>query len=340
MSNGKPTSSSTPYDDVFRTLLNDCSSLIIPVINEVFGEDYRGDEEVLFYPNEHFIQGQDTSTKEKITDSCFQVIGIRKKKYHLECQSTTDNKMIVRMFEYDTQIALDAGEVVQGTLTVEFPHSAVLYLRHNSRTPDAMTVRIKTPGGEISYQVLVMKTQQYTIDEIFEKKLLFLIPFYIFTHESRFDEYENNADKRELLRTEVIGTMEKLEQMASTGEISEYEKCTIVDMSRKVVEKIAAKYENVRKEVTSVMGGKVLEYEAKTILQNGIKKGKIEGKIDSILELLEELGTVSDELCSCIQEEKDMEVLKLYLKKASRAQSVQEFEQWILQEMKRMDAVE
>ena len=247
--------------------------------------------------------------------------------------------MIVRMFEYDTQIALDAGEVVQGTLTVEFPHSAVLYLRHNSRTPDAMTVRIKTPGGEISYQVLVMKTQQYTIDEIFEKKLLFLIPFYIFTHESRFDEYENNADKRELLRTEVIGTMEKLEQMALTGEISEYEKCTIVDMSRKVVEKIAAKYENVRKEVTSVMGGKVLEYEAKTILQNGIKKGKIEGKIDSILELLEELGTVSDELRSCIQEEKDMEVLKLYLKKASRAQSVQEFEQWILQERKRMDAV-
>ena len=203
MSNGKTTSSNTPYDDVFRTLLNDCSSLIIPVINEVFGEDYRGDEEVLFYPNEHFIQGQDTSTKEKITDSCFQVIGIRKKKYHLECQSTTDNKMIVRMFEYDTQIALDAGEVVQGTLTVEFPHSAVLYLRHNSRTPDAMTVRIKTPSGEI---------------------------------------------------------------------------------------------------------------------------------FASIMELLEEHGTVPDGLRTCIQEEKDMEVLKLYLKKASRVQSVEEFEQWVLKE--------
>ena len=224
---------------------------------------------------------------------------------------------------------------MQGTLTVEFPHSAVLYLRHNSRTPDAMTVRIKTPGGEISYQVLVMKTQQYTLDEIFEKRLLFLIPFYIFTHESRFDEYENNAEKQELLKREVMEIMDKLEQMALAGEISEYEKCTIVDMTRKVVEKITAKYENVRKEVTSVMGGKVLEYEAKKILQSGIQKGKI----DSILELLEELGTVSDELRSCIQEEKDMEVLKLYLKKASRAQSVQEFEQWILQERKRMDAV-
>ena len=48
--------------------------------------------------------------------------------------------------------------------------------------------------------------------------------------------------------------MEKLEQMALAGEISEYEKCTIIDMTRKVVEKITAKYENVRKEVTSVMG--------------------------------------------------------------------------------------
>ena len=30
----------TPYDDVFRTLLNDCSSLIIPVVNEIFHESY------------------------------------------------------------------------------------------------------------------------------------------------------------------------------------------------------------------------------------------------------------------------------------------------------------
>ena len=45
---------STPYDDVFRTLLNDCSSLIIPVINEIVGEDYSGQEKIIFSPNEHF----------------------------------------------------------------------------------------------------------------------------------------------------------------------------------------------------------------------------------------------------------------------------------------------
>ena len=34
--------SDTPYDDVFRTLLNDCSRLIIPVIHTVSGEQYSG----------------------------------------------------------------------------------------------------------------------------------------------------------------------------------------------------------------------------------------------------------------------------------------------------------
>ena len=29
---------STPYDDAFRTLLNDCKTLILPVLNEAFGE--------------------------------------------------------------------------------------------------------------------------------------------------------------------------------------------------------------------------------------------------------------------------------------------------------------
>ena len=43
------------YDSVFRTILNDCSRLIIPIINITFGETYTGDERIEFFPNEHFI---------------------------------------------------------------------------------------------------------------------------------------------------------------------------------------------------------------------------------------------------------------------------------------------
>ena len=62
--------------------------------------------------------------------------------------------------------------------------------------------------------------------------------------------------------------------MAECGEISEYVKCTITDMSEKVLEHIAAKYNTVRKGVKAIMGGKVLEYEAKTIKREGIAEGR------------------------------------------------------------------
>ncbi len=63
----------TPYDDVFRTLLNDCPSLIIPVINEIFGEHYTGNEQIHFLPNEHFINRQGGEEQERITDSNFVI---------------------------------------------------------------------------------------------------------------------------------------------------------------------------------------------------------------------------------------------------------------------------
>lgn len=66
---------STPYDDVFRTLLNDCSSLIIPVINEIFGEKYTGKEKIIFSSNEHFLNQQDGNEDERITDTSFKIQG-------------------------------------------------------------------------------------------------------------------------------------------------------------------------------------------------------------------------------------------------------------------------
>ena len=54
------------YDGAFRTILNDCRQLILPVINEIFGEDYTGGEEIRFFPNEHFLDQQDEADKERI----------------------------------------------------------------------------------------------------------------------------------------------------------------------------------------------------------------------------------------------------------------------------------
>ena len=53
----------TIYDGAFRTILNDCRKLIIPIINEIFHETYTGEEEIRFSPNEHFLDRQDDADK-------------------------------------------------------------------------------------------------------------------------------------------------------------------------------------------------------------------------------------------------------------------------------------
>ena len=105
----------TPYDDVFRTLLTDCTELMIPVVNEIFHTDYTGKETICLLQNEHFIKMPNGSEQERITDSSFEIIRketspelqIQRKRYHIECQSTEDGSMIIRMFEYDVQLALE-----------------------------------------------------------------------------------------------------------------------------------------------------------------------------------------------------------------------------------------
>ena len=86
----------TVYDNVFGTMLHDCTRLIIPVVNEVFGEDYSGDEEIMFLHNEHYVLQPEGNTKEKITDTSFRICGKVNKNYHIECQSTADSSMIER----------------------------------------------------------------------------------------------------------------------------------------------------------------------------------------------------------------------------------------------------
>ena len=59
-----------------------------------------------------------------------------------------------------------------------------------------------------------------------------------------------------------------------------------LDMSRKVIEHLAVKYKNVAKGVSRTMGGKVLNYEAKDILNRGRREGEEYTKIQIATKLL------------------------------------------------------
>ena len=271
---------STPYDDVFRTMLNDCSRFILPLLNEVFGENYDGTETIVFANDYHYQNKQNGAEDKIITDASFKVIkGDTEKKYHLECQSTIDNSMVLRFFEYDSQIALDdatiekivgddGGKKSDGVVTVTFPHSAVLYLRSNKNTGDVMTIRFVTPGGELKYDIPIIRMQSYSLEDIWEKEIYLLIPFYIFTHEANFPKYNEDENLLQGLVNEFKEICIKM---------SELERRIIIELSKKVIDNIARKYERIRKGVDGIMGGKVIETEAKKMYNRGISEGRNEG---------------------------------------------------------------
>lgn len=265
------------YDGAFRTILNDCRKLVIPVINEIFHENYTGNEKIEFFPNEHFIDQQDEADKKRITDTNFRITGRTTKKYHLECESSyPDGKITIRLFEYDAQIALDESEITEETLTVTFPNTAVLYLRTRKKTPDKMKYVIVTPGGTVQYDIPVMKVQSYTLDDIFEKRLLMLIPFYIFSHEINFPEYNKNEKELNTLKTEYQDILEKLDELEHQGVIGAFDKRTIIELSNDVIKSITRKFENIQKGMGDIMRGALIETQARTILNQGINQNKRE----------------------------------------------------------------
>ena len=61
--------------------------------------------------------------------------------------------------------------------------------------------------------------------------------------------------------------------------------------------------------------------------KDGREKGKAEDRAEAVIELLEDLGALSDSLKTCIMEQTDLELLKKWHKAAAKATSIEEFEQ-------------
>lgn len=267
------------YDNAFRTMEMDCPKLLIPVVNEVFHENYPLDARVEIFPNEQMITTPEDEQIIRITDSNFMVIGNQRVKYHIECESNPDSQeLLIRMFQYDMQIVLNNVETEDGKMFVEVPKSAVVYLRYTKNTPDMLQMVIRDGDQELIREIPVIKIQEYSLDSIFEKHLLFFLPFYVFIHEKELSLYNKNEEKCKNLMDEYKSIICRLEELYYAGKIDEMEKQCIITSSREVLRLLAKKYRKVIEEGERVMGGELLDYPAKRSYREGMAVGREEGR--------------------------------------------------------------
>ena len=261
----------TIFDDVFRTMIEKMPYLAVPLINEVFHTSYPPDVPIIQLRNEH-----QQENGEIITDSCLK---IGDKLYHIECQSTDDTTMAIRMIEYDFSIAVENAHKQGRRYRMDFPRSCVLYLRSGNNTPDFLGVEMALADGNIVlYQISTIKLETYTKDSIFEKNLLMLLPFYIMRYEKNIHEMSENPELFQCLLNEYEEIRTNL-----VKELSGADKAALyMDLNKliiKIADYICQSEEVVRKGIGDVMGGKVLELESERLRAEGEKIGEIKGEI-------------------------------------------------------------
>ena len=247
--------------------------LLIPLINEVFQTNYPEDIHFQQLRNEHYEK-----LGKIITDSILQ---IEDHTYHLECQSSLDGRMVIRMLEYDFSIALELAQKNNETFEIEFPQSCVLYIRnHRERSlPDYHEAIVRfADGQQILYRVPILRAQNYTVDSIFEKRLLILLPYHILRYESFLKNSGTNSKKLEQLLTDYQKISDALEQCTDDKKSTLY--IDMIALIEEIADYIIPKdNEKVRERLGDIMGGKILKLESERLRELGEAKGRAEGRI-------------------------------------------------------------
>ena len=266
------------YDDAFRTVESECDDLLIPFVNYFHNENYNHSAKIIRGRNEHFIEHANLSDQKRVTDSGFTIeFQGRKRKYHYECESSRyDDSLLVRMFEYDAQIALDTADVDKQCLRVEFPYSGILLLRGKGDF-DKADIELVTPGGAVRYPVAVRRMSDLDLDVIFDKDLYFLLPFYIFNYESRLNAIDSNPEELEKFVEMYREMVEELYKKVENQCLSAFSYGVIIRLINKVVHKMTMNRKNVQGKVGDIMGGKVLELDIIKARHEGIAEGRAEG---------------------------------------------------------------
>lgn len=155
----------------------------------------------------------------------------------------------------------------------------------------------------------VLNIRNYTADDIFEKNLLFLLPFIFFLYENKLAEYNEDEGKlREFMKelNEILGRLKDV----CTG--SEHTARTIIELMINVADSLASRYEKVRKEAWEGMYGKVLDYSTKTILNEGKAEGSYRSNLKAVKGIMEDFNVDFEKACTVckLTESEKEEVLK------------------------------
>ena len=266
-------------------------------MNYLFHENYDETASIERLRNEHFWEDEDGSIQKRVTDSHMKISCHGEENYyHIECESGRyDDSFLIKIIRYDSMIAVDRSKVDGYVIHLEYPHSALILLRNKGNPPGKAKVVIKTPGGEVSYEIPILCEADCTIDTIFQERLYFLIPFYIFKAEKVIKNEDADEAVYSELKTEYETIGKKLGEEVDAGRLSRRSSGVIISLMRTVADRLSAGNIRAEKRVGEIMRGQYgircewlekYDSDMANSREEGRTEGREEGKADYLVSLV------------------------------------------------------
>lgn len=276
------------YDNVFKTMKVKHKRLFISVINDTFGKNYPMDTKVEILPSEGYLTESETSDgskniEEQISDF---VIKIGTEIYLLECQSYDDGSMAIRIAEYAFIVARQFATWDIGYATIPMPRFSIIYIKRTEKTPKTTTVTFTFPDGQaINYESANVILEEFTKEDIVEKRLFPYIPFYIARYEKEITS-ENNIEGAvkdlEYFSNEMI-------RLYKANELSDDELIDLKGFVNTIITHITNGNHHEER-LVNIMGGTVIETESERLIRQGMTQGIRQGIYEGEAKMLIEMG--------------------------------------------------
>ena len=254
---------------------------VFPLIQELYGKHYDKGTPIEPLATEFSVERADTRKISSIRADITLLIA-KKDIYHFECQLEHDGTMVLRMFEYDVHVALSYPATIPGDesrdsqYSLNFPHSAVLYLQDNQNTPDFLQCKIHfQDGGEYLYRIPTLKIQSYSLTDIEDKHLTLLTPFLPLRFRKKMvKDKDTGKISFHLSKEELTSFYQELililDRETAAGRLTEHKRSTILSLLRKSMYRVFYQDEELIKEVVK-MTEPILELEIEKYIHASIE---------------------------------------------------------------------
>ena len=244
------------YDKVFKKILTLSSTAVINLINGLFDTDYPTNSTITY----NWTEFEDDHLRKTLADTIITINGCHS--YHMEAQTTPDDEIIFRVFDYGYSHAERNRTHVDDGCILTFPEPRIIYLYSEKPVPEVYTLTLDFGSqGIFEYKVSTCNYQAIPIEELNRRKMVILIPFSLLRLRDAIKQ-ERTPDRllqlKTLIQDGIIGSINK---NLTIGNITQSDARRLRSLTQKLYDHLYAHYEEMEELNDMTDESLILEYD-------------------------------------------------------------------------------